>query len=395
MASFGALSMFLAGGHSPQHATNQCSANSPRTTAAVIRSGQLRTTHVAHNPVLLDAAAQAIGATPGSGTPTPSLSNGSPSPGVLPNPTPVNQSPGSDSPSPSSPGASSSVPTPPVSPGGTNKTPTPSASPTSTSTPTSTPTPTPTKTSSSPGQLCLSVQTLGGSNTVNPDTNVHYAIWVWLTSGNDGTAKVKLSASHHVAPVFSVCEPSGRSSCSVGGLNANQRVELQAKLKAPKDLAGRHITLTVTATSAQASNSASASDRIRVRSKSTGSSSSQNSSTAGDGGSLSGGSFSEPGLPGGTSFPGETTSPTGNLGTAFPQVSPSPGASSSATSRNHQHPPLRATDLSAGLPLDVRLIGGQVIGLAILAAAVTIAVARLSLRKQPAKHDDGGSGSGS
>jgi hypothetical protein len=31
----------------------------------------------------------------------------------------------------------------------------------------------------------------------------------------------------------------------------------------------------------------------------------------------------------------------------------------------------------------VRLIGGQVIGLAVLAAAVTIAVARLSLRRQP------------
>jgi len=46
------------------------------------------------------------------------------------------------------------------------------------------------------------------------------------------------------------------------------------------------------------------------------------------------------------------------------------------------------TNLSAGLPLDVRLIGGQAIGLAILAAAVTIAVARLSLRRQPARHGD-------
>jgi hypothetical protein len=42
----------------------------------------------------------------------------------------------------------------------------------------------------------------------------------------------------------------------------------------------------------------------------------------------------------------------------------------------------------------VRLIGGQVIGLAVLAAAVTIAVARLSLRRQPqppSKDGPGGS----
>jgi len=54
---------------------------------------------------------------------------------------------------------------------------------------------------------------------------------------------------------------------------------------------------------------------------------------------------------------------------------------------------VEVTDLSAGLPLDVRLIGGQVVGLAILAAAITIAVARLSLRRQPARHSDDGSGS--
>jgi hypothetical protein len=33
------------------------------------------------------------------------------------------------------------------------------------------------------------------------------------------------------------------------------------------------------------------------------------------------------------------------------------------------------------VPLDERLIGGQIIGLAVLAAAVTIAIARLTLRK--------------
>jgi len=38
--------------------------------------------------------------------------------------------------------------------------------------------------------------------------------------------------------------------------------------------------------------------------------------------------------------------------------------------------------VSASFPLDTRLVGGQIIGLAVLAAAVIIAVARLSLRRQ-------------
>jgi hypothetical protein len=75
-------------------------------------------------------------------------------------------------------------------------------------------------------------------------------------------------------------------------------------------------------------------------------------------------------------------------------VSPSPSASSAAAADQQGHT-TKTVDLSAGLPLTVRLIGGQVIGLAVLAAAVTIAVARLSLRRQPARHGDDNPGSGS
>jgi hypothetical protein len=44
--------------------------------------------------------------------------------------------------------------------------------------------------------------------------------------------------------------------------------------------------------------------------------------------------------------------------------------------------------MSAGLPLNVRLIGGQLVGMAILAAAITIAVARMSLRGQRPRRGD-------
>jgi hypothetical protein len=68
-----------------------------------------------------------------------------------------------------------------------------------------------------------------------------------------------------------------------------------------------------------------------------------------------------------------------NPGLAFPKVSPEPHASTTP-------PPFRVTDVSASFPLDTRLIGDQILGLAVLAAAVTIAVARLSLRKQRPQH---------
>jgi hypothetical protein len=41
---------------------------------------------------------------------------------------------------------------------------------------------------------------------------------------------------------------------------------------------------------------------------------------------------------------------------------------------------VHAADAAATVPVDARLIGGQLAGLAVLAGAVTIAIARLSLR---------------
>jgi hypothetical protein len=151
---------------------------------------------------------------------------------------------------------------------------------------------------------------------------------------------------------------------------------VQAKLKAP-GRSHRHVTLTATATSAQASNSASASATVDIKRKSSGDSSSSSTQNAGDGTTFPG-TIPPNYLPTGT-VPGLGIQPTGDLGSAFPQVSPSPSASGTAASHGNS---TKTIDLSAGLPLDVRLIGGQVIGLAVLAAAVTIAVARLSLRRQ-------------
>jgi hypothetical protein len=223
------------------------------------------------------------------------------------------------------------------------------------------------------------MQTLNGVSAVDPRTKVRYAIWVWLTSGS-GNVKVTLSAKpKSVSPAFTVCAASGTSKCTVSGLSAGNQVQLQAKLAAP-DRPTKRVILTATATSSQASNSATASATVDIKPKNPSPTSSP-TPNAGDGGVL----LPAVGLPSGTTIPGLGVQPSGDLGSAFPQVSPSPVASASASQHADE---TRTVDLSAGLPLDVRLIGGQIIGLAVLAAAVTIAVARLSLRRQPAKHGE-------
>jgi hypothetical protein len=124
------------------------------------------------------------------------------------------------------------------------------------------------------------------------------------------------------------------------------------------------------------------------RKKSDNDSSSSQTQNAGDGGTIPPTYLPTGTVPG---VAGLGVQPTGNLGSAFPQVSPSPSASGATATAGHGHS-TKTIDLSAGLPLDVRLIGGQVIGLAVLAAAVTIAVARLSLRKHPPPPGEDGSG---
>jgi hypothetical protein len=240
----------------------------------------------------------------------------------------------------------------------------------------------------------MTVRTLGSSNTVDPGTTVHFAIWVWLTSGSNGSVKIDVDAApNKVNPSFIVCDQTGGSRCTVSGLKAGDQVKTQVKLRAAKYLAGRNITLTVAATSSQAGNSATATDKIQVSKPGKKHHSSPTPTPTYNPNAGYGGSY-----PGGTNpySSGGVSNPYGNLGSALPPVSPSPGISPSTAAgqqqQQHQHQ-TEVTDLSAGLPLDVRLIGGQVIGLAILAAAITIAVARLSLRKQPAKHSEDSTGS--
>jgi hypothetical protein len=227
--------------------------------------------------------------------------------------------------------------------------------------------------------LCVTVQSLKGS-IVRPGTHARFAIFVWVTRGTAVDAKIQLAATpQRFSATFTVCPVRGKASCTVS--LSTSHTELQARIVVPKKAKNTKLQFTATGSSKDTKNStASGSDTVKVRAKPKSSPTPTPTPTApgvGDGGTLPPGGLPPGAIPS-ASIPGLPT-PTGIPGSAFPTVGPSPRPSPTTL------PPARsiaARDVSAGFPLNVRLIGGQLVGLAILAAAVTIAVARLSLRKQ-------------
>jgi hypothetical protein len=175
--------------------------------------------------------------------------------------------------------------------------------------------------------------------------------------------------SHVDSPRFTVCPSASGSVCDVGILPQGQSDELQATVRVRKAAAlGEQIKLAATAKGTGAAAFSASAAAVAV------SAAPSPSPSPPAGGTL------PPVLPplpyfGGTS----ATDPSG----LFPTVSPAPSLSPSSgagihTRRGSDH--FRAATTSATLPLSPRLIGGQLAGLAVLAGAVAMAIARLSLR---------------
>jgi hypothetical protein len=85
-----------------------------------------------------------------------------------------------------------------------------------------------------------------------------------------------------------------------------------------------------------------------------------------------------------------------NPANLFPAITPSPSPSQSSLGLPPVKPKksdVRVTDAAATVPLDPRLIGGQLAGLAVLAGGIAIAIARLSLRTPKAQEDKNSQGS--
>ena len=285
-----------------------------------------------------------------------------------------------------------------------------SASPSSSASATPSPTPTgsgsaspsPSPTGSSPSaQLCLKVQPITTKSGVHPGGTGSYAIWVWPTGGAASGVTVTVTgkvASKAVAPKFTVCPTASGRTCKVGGIAKGTSDELQATIAVPSGTAGKQATLTATAKSSNASAPPAAAGAIKITAKPSAKHSPSPSPTptptstgTGLGATLPAGIL--PTVPsaeiaGATlgELPNPTTS-AGSPGGLFPTVSPQPSASPSpnpAVLPNARG--VRVTDAAATFPFSTRLVGGELVGLAVLAAALAIAIVRFSLRRPRAQH---------
>ena len=187
-----------------------------------------------------------------------------------------------------------------------------------------------------------------------------YSIWVWSTAtANKVTASAAWSAQAMRRPRFTLCPAAHRTTCSIGRLPANEAFELIITDRVRGTAtAGEPMTLTVSISGTSLSPAVATITTIV--------------------GQTSAFNPAPPLPPPLAPIPGTTISPAGLSG-LFPVVTPqtSPPATPKPT---HTGKLAGITQTSSALPLDPRLIGGQLAGLAVLAAAITMVVARLSLR---------------
>ncbi len=295
-------------------------------------------------------------------TPTPSTS-----PSTTATPTPK------QTPAPSTTATPSTSPTP-------SKSPTPSTSPT----PSKSPSPSPSPSGGKTAKLCVSVQPFS-SGSVRPGKTATYAIWVWSTGAAGQGVTVKAAVGHvaHVSAArFTVCPTARGSVCTIGALPTGQADELQAAVKVASAASpGAKVTLTATASGTHASSFHAAATMVIAAPP---------SSPAPSGSTPPALPVTPPlpvtpalpAVPNVGTLPGIGTSAQ-NPASLFPTVSPSasatPNSAGTGPAARRQHR-VNAVATSATLPLDPRLIGGQLAGLAVLAGAIAIAIARLSLR---------------
>jgi hypothetical protein len=211
-------------------------------------------------------------------------------------------------------------------------------------------------------------------------------IWVWTTkaASTGVSVQAQVASAHDIgSPKFTVCPSASGTTCKVGSIPVGQADELQSTVAVKSQAtAGEHVRISAKATASGADSFTGSAADVVVASSAT-------STTAPDPSSVT--------LPAPATLPpltGTGVSPSDPAG-LFPTVGASPGASpgSLGLPTARPRPNVHAGDASAAVPLDSRLIGGQLAGLAVLAGAVTIAIARLSLRTPKPRH--GGAAKGS
>ena len=202
-------------------------------------------------------------------------------------------------------------------------------------------------------------------------------MWVWTVkaAASDVSVKTTVGAATGIhSPSYVVCPRVSGDACKLGSLAIGQMDELQVAVNVGSRAAlGGLVQVTSKATGHHADSFTGSASDVVVAAPST---------STGTGSTVT---LPAPGkLP---AISGTGVSPTDPSGlfptiTATPQPSSSTGIGSLPAVKPHKV--TRATEDAATVPIDAKLIGGQLAGLAVLAGAVVIAIARLSLRtRQP------------
>ena len=238
---------------------------------------------------------------------------------------------------------------------------------------------------------------------MHPGGTGSYAIWVWPAGGAASGVTVTISgkvASQAATPKFTVCPTASGRTCKVGGIAKGSSDELQATIAVPRGTAGKQATLTATANASDAAAPPAAErrhqdhretvglalafavpdahahllvDRHGPRCHASRGDPAHRALSRGPGASLG-------------ELPQPSTS-AGSPGAVFPTVSPQPSASPSPYSAVLPNArAVRVTDAAATFPFSTRLVGGELVGLAVLAAALAIAIVRFSLRRPRPQH---------
>jgi hypothetical protein len=221
------------------------------------------------------------------------------------------------------------------------------------------------------------VESFSSLSQARPGAEANFALWIWSARAASYAVSVsaRVTRAEYVAtPQFAICPVVRKGVCEVGNLPTGQADELEVTVKVGRKAAlGEQVQLSANA-SAKGSKSftGSATDVVIALPP-----------APAPGITLPPASF--------PAITGTGVSPS-NPANLFPTVAPAPSSSPSSPLglprvRPTRHHGLHVADASATVPLDSRLIGGQLAGLAVLAGAVAIAIARLSLRTSKPPED--------
>jgi hypothetical protein len=231
----------------------------------------------------------------------------------------------------------------------------------------------------------VSVQPFGKTAAkVRPGQTATYIVWVWTTGADAKNVTIDLSTGDSKikrtsAPGFSICPNASGTRCTLGNLPQDQADELQARISVWKiATTGKNLTLTATANAKDAKPFRANGDIAVVAAPAPPADPQPTDPPPGDGGTLPPAPPSLPALPPAPAPIAGASDPAG----LFPTVTPSPSSAAASGRAAPHRTRVRATSAGNTLPLNTRLIGGQLAGLVILAAAIAIAVARLSFRPQ-------------